>query len=423
MHSKDSQPIGKIAQRLSLRTVLFVVLIIPGLAHAHFSYSDPRIIHLVEQDSSHSSVLVRMPAPLAFLPDDWSGEEDARIPPFAVESQGTILLDAEAINISRETIKRQLDKVLTLSVNGHDVNTRVTQFRIWSDTQRPRFGTLKTARASFDKPSEIELATEASYFDLTLDVQLQADVGNLSEQIQIESTLGKRFRVMEKLGTVIKLHRQESTETKAAIGLVDISFPKNITKLQGYLEAFHIGAKHIYLGFDHLGIILLIAIAAPGWRKALVWASAFTVGHMVTLIAGLYGFAPTSNWFVPVVELSIVISIVVAGFLVFLKRYHSISIVSLMIIGLIHGYGFAAASSEALFVGQIDPIDFAFFALGLELCQFAVYTIVLPLIVALDRVNTFRFSWRRASALYIAITALFAVVLRFIEVSNNFTAI
>jgi hypothetical protein len=54
--------------------------LLPDRADAHFSYADPRIVHIAENDEGGIAILVRMPAPLALLPADWQGAEDTRIP-------------------------------------------------------------------------------------------------------------------------------------------------------------------------------------------------------------------------------------------------------------------------------------------------------------------------------------------------------
>ncbi|MCA9233492.1 MAG: HupE/UreJ family protein, partial [Planctomycetales bacterium] len=331
------------------------------------------------------------------------------------------VLNLTAVANGGAAMREQLNKAVTLWAGGRHVGTRVEQWRFWSDNARPRFGTLKSALAAFDAPIDQPETLRASYFDLTLDVIMTVPLTSLSAELRLESQLGHRFRVMDKLGTVVKLHRKNATETRAALGVLDVSFPSIAGKLELFLEAALTGAKHIYRGLDHLAMIVLIAIAAFSWRQALIWASAFTLGHMMTLVAGLYGVAPASVWFVPMVELAIALSIVAAGVVVFLRQGHALSWVGLLFVGLIHGYGFAASASEALFAGQIDPMNLAAFALGLELCQFAVYALVLPLILLFDRASSpIRVNWRRAAAFGIAISASIVAISRFSETSNVF---
>ena len=401
----------------SKRCVLLICLAclatsgLAGIASAHFSYADPRIVHLAERSDGSLVLLVRMPAPLALLPDDWKGADETRLPPFGQKLGDATVLNRSAVASGDAALRDRLRGALALWVDGQRAETRVENYRFWSDGARPRFGTMKSALAAFDSASSDSQVRSVPYFDLTLDVLISAPTGDLTRELRLESRLGHRFRVIEKLGTVVKLHRDSGTETKAALGVLDVSFPRVSTRWQVLAEAALSGAEHIYRGLDHLAIIVLIAIAAPSWRRALLWASAFTVGHMITLAAGLYGIAPSSAWFVPMVELAIVLSIVAAGAVVFLRRSDALGWIGLLVVGLIHGYGFAASASEALFAGQFDPIDLAAFALGLELCQIAVYALALPLVVLVDRAfPPLRGNWRRALALGLAISASTAAV-------------
>ncbi|WP_171181509.1 HupE/UreJ family protein [Ruegeria sp. HKCCD8929] len=407
--------------RCLLASLFLALFCLSCAANAHFSYSDPRIIHIAERDEGGSVVLIRMPAPLALLPDDWQGSAEQRLPPFGADFNGETVLDVSAVTRGDAALRDRLRRAVALWIGGLPADARVDQYRFWTDDARPRFGTRKAALTAFDAPYDPGALAQLPYFDLTLDVMLSVPLASLSNEVRLTSDLGRQFEVIDKFGTVVKLHRGDATETSAAMGVLDLSFPRTRTKAQILFEAALSGAEHIYRGLDHLAMILLIAIAAKGWRQALSWASAFTLGHMVTLAAGLYGIAPAAAWFVPLVELGIALSIIVAGGAVFLRRDYRFAWAGLLLIGLVHGYGFAASASEALFAGPFDPMDLAAFALGLELCQFAIYALALPMILLVDRIMpAMRFGWRRAVALSVAVAACSAVISRLAEVSGTF---
>ncbi len=406
---------------LALLAALFVLFGLSETAHAHFSYSDPRVLHVAEREDGQVIIMIRMPAPLALLPEDWRGTEETRTPPFARKVGDETILDINAVAARDAALRDLLNDGLVFSLNGGPVETRVEEFRFWSDNARPRFGTLKTALAAFEQPVDGSEGTRAPYFDLTLDVLMVAPDAELNRAVRLESQLGRNFQVMEKLGTVTKLHRNDTTETLAGLGLLDASYPKIATKMEILLNAAFIGAEHIYLGLDHLAMIFLIAIAGSNWRQVLGLATSFTLGHIVTLAAGLYGYAPSAAWFVPLVELGIAVSIIAAGIVIFFRRNHTVNWIGLFVIGTIHGYGFAASASEALFAGDFDPLVLAAFALGLEVTQFAVYGLALPLIIYADRnFSEARFEWRRTVAVSIAGLAGIVVVMRLYEASNVF---
>jgi len=276
-----------------IRNVLLIALAFAAFndaARAHFSYSDPRIVHVMERDGD-AVVLIRMPAPLPLLPEDWQGADDTRVPPFGMASDDAVVLDPAALFEGNDDLRDVLRDSITLRVDGQQIGNRVERYRFHSDAARPRFGTRKSALAAFDAPYAPSDVAKISYFDLTLDVMIRAPDVRISEDVRLTSSLGHSFRVIEKLGTVVKLHRSEGTETQASLGVLDVSLPRVLSQPWALARAALIGAEHIYRGLDHLAIIVLIAIAAGGLWQALGWASAFTLGHMATLVAGLYGVA------------------------------------------------------------------------------------------------------------------------------------
>lgn len=393
-------------------------MIAPQNARAHFSYSDPRIIHVTEGVDGGVEIFMRMPAPLALLPEDWKGSGDTRLPPFAVLTGSGAALDVSAFELTNPEFSTVLERSLTVEMDGETVQPVLRAFRVWHDSDRPRFGTVKTAIAALQSSPEPK---PVPYFDATLDIRLALPGINLNRDMRLTSRLGQNFQVIEKFGTVVKFHRSEGTETKAVIGVLDVSFPHLTTRLQILRDAALSGAEHIYRGLDHLALILLIALAATSWKQALGWASAFTVGHIITLAAGLYGVAPSANWFIPVIEIGIAMSIVLAGVAIFLKANSALGWVGLFFVGLIHGYGFAASAATALFAGDFDPAVLLAFAAGLELCQFAIYALVLPVILLFDRYMPITLvCWRRAVALGIALCAVSATLSRLAVVSGAF---
>ncbi|WP_420326204.1 HupE/UreJ family protein [Mameliella sp.] len=395
-------PNRAVAPLMSLLIAILFALVAPQVARAHFSYSDPRIIHVTEVPEG-LAIFMRLPAPLALLPDDWQGRSETRLPPFAAEADGAVMLDPAALDLSDARVRTALERVLRLYVDGSQTTLEIRAIRLHADDARPRFGTVKTARSGFAAPAAL---APVPFFDSTLDVLLVAP-GGLDSEIRLSSDLGARFEVMERFGTVLKLHRAAGTETGATIGTFDIHFPSTTTRSEMLTKAAFYGAEHIYRGPDHLALILLIALAASHWRQALGWASAFTLGHVVTLAAGLYGIAPSAAWFIPLVELGIALSIVVTGIAIFARGQTAFGWVALLIVGLIHGYGFAASASTAIFAGDFDVRMLMAFALGLELCQFALYALLLPAVLLLDRaLPAMTFSWRRGLAFCVALLAV-----------------
>lgn len=408
--------------RACLLLSAITIICLPGLAQAHFSYSDPRIVHVAENGQGGAVIYIRMPAPLALLPDDWQGAEDPRIiPPYALLVDEEVVLDITAVSNADAALHTRLADSIALWTGDRRADLRVTRYVFRTDNTRPSFGTLKSAREAFEAPADEREVALASYFNLTLDLEIVAPGADLSRELRVESTLGAHFRVIDKLGTVVKLHRNGSTETGAALGVLHASFPGVAAPWKTLLAMASTGAAHIYGGLDHLAIIALIAIGASGWRNALKSASAFTIGHMVTLTAGLYGFAPAAAWFAPAVEVAIALTIAVAGALVLVWRSHAIGWLGMLSIGVVHGYGFASSASGALFAGPVEAMELAAFAVGLEACQFAIYALALPTMLVLDGLF-FRSSldWRRTMTAVIALAACASVIWRLSDAADAF---
>jgi len=198
-----------------------------AVAHAHVIFdADPRIIYVSEQDNSEVLVLVRMPVPLALLPDDWKGHEDPRIPPFGSISENGTKLDLSAVVKNRSALETLLRNGMSISIGGEEVELHIEEYRFWADDSRPNFGTWKAALRSFAAEGHPIETERASYFDLTLDVMITIEGVDLLDHLRIESTLGHQFREMQYNGTVLKLRRNEIVETKGVLGLLDVSFPR-----------------------------------------------------------------------------------------------------------------------------------------------------------------------------------------------------
>lgn len=409
---------------LPVIAVLAAMVLSVQTASAHFlTNANPRIVHVAQSGTDETVILVRMPAPLAFLPGDWAGQDDTRLPPFTMKRDGDLALTPASLSKNDAAVRALLSGSLSVSLSGKPIAMQVTQYRIWARDARPTFGTQNSALAAFEKPYDPESEVPLAYYDLTLDIKITVPSGDLSQQVRLQSALGQNFRVTERLGNVTKLYRAQGVETKAMRGVLDVSFPAFQARSEILLGAAVTGAGHIYRGLDHLALILLIAISAAGWRSALVMASAFTLGHLITLTAGLYGVAPNAVWFVPLVEVAITVSIIIAGIAVCLWKDRAFGWTGLFVIGLIHGYGFASSASEAMFAGQFDALTLIAFAIGLELCQFAIYALVLPLILLADRATAQPAPWRMTVALGIAASAMIATGLRVIDASTAFFVI
>lgn len=154
-----------------------------------------------------------------------------------------------------------------------------------------------------------------------------------------------------------------------------------------------IGIDHILRGWDHLlfiiGLVLLI-----NRRQILGVATAFTVAHSLTL--GLAAFSIINLPSQPV-EILIAMSIVLLGIEIMRKKRGVTSISSkhpyyiALLIGLIHGCGFAGALADIGLPKGMELFSLLLFNLGVELGQFAVIGLTILALTILTKIsNDFR---------------------------------
>ncbi|MEM7045080.1 MAG: HupE/UreJ family protein, partial [Pseudomonadota bacterium] len=139
------------------------------------------------------------------------------------------------------------------------------------------------------------------------------------------------------------------------------------------------GVVHVLGGLDHLLFVICLGLAASSWRRLVFSVTGFTLGHSVTLSAGVFGFLPKSAWFIPTVELGVAVSIVAMAALVLARSSGPTGFAIATALGLLHGFGFAFMLTPMLGDGDV-LLPLAAFNVGIELGQLLI---VLPLVAAL----------------------------------------
>ncbi len=149
----------------------------------------------------------------------------------------------------------------------------------------------------------------------------------------------------------------------------------------------HLGIKHILdiQGYDHiLFIATLVAVyKIKDWKKVIILATAFTLGHTTTLALATLRIINVPQ---ALIEFLIAVTIFVTGFVNLFKkddkfdpRFHWIKYMVAMFFGLIHGMGFSNYLRYLL--GQeaniVKPL--LAFNVGLELGQLVIIITVLTL--------------------------------------------
>ena len=153
--------------------------------------------------------------------------------------------------------------------------------------------------------------------------------------------------------------------------------------MSDFLLYLKLGLTHVldWQAYDHI-LFLIVLVAAynfSNWKRIFILVSLFTVGHTVSLLLVNYSVVTiSSKW----VEFLIPVTILVAAFYNLLtsgknNRSEKVGLFYVITIffGLVHGFGFAAYYK--MITGGNEILPLLEFALGIELAQIIVVTIVL----------------------------------------------
>jgi hypothetical protein len=164
---------------------------------------------------------------------------------------------------------------------------------------------------------------------------------------------------------------------------------------QAFARFVELGFTHILDGADHLLFLLCLILPFRNIRALVLIATAFTVGHSMTLMAAALGYAPQGLWFPPLVETLIAATIVytalenIVGYK--LERRWIVAFA----FGLVHGLGFSFGLQQSLqLAGEHLVTSLLAFNVGIELGQLLVLVLMVPVLelvfryVAAERVGT-----------------------------------
>ena len=159
-----------------------------------------------------------------------------------------------------------------------------------------------------------------------------------------------------------------------------------------------LGALHIWGGFDHVLFLLALLLPAvlrrgsdrwtpvatfkPTLLEVLRVVTAFTVAHSITLGLASFGLVTLPS---RLVESAIALSVVLAAVNNVVPMIGNDRWVAAFALGLLHGFGFAAALGDSgLEGGSLGRTLFGF-NLGVELGQLAIVVVFLPVVYQLRR--------------------------------------
>lgn len=157
--------------------------------------------------------------------------------------------------------------------------------------------------------------------------------------------------------------------------------PERASEQAVFRDYFVLGVEHIFLGMDHLLFVVGMTILVRGGRKLFWTITGFTAAHSVTLALAMLDVIRVPA---PPVDALVALSIVLLA--VEVVQYERIGAETLairapwlvsMIIGLVHGLGFAGSLADYGLPPYARTFSLAAFNLGVEAGQLAIVAALL----------------------------------------------
>jgi HupE/UreJ protein len=167
----------------------------------------------------------------------------------------------------------------------------------------------------------------------------------------------------------------------------------------------YLGAKHMFTGYDHLAFLVGVVFFLYRLKDIVLYVSLFTLGHSLTLLAGVLGGIHANPY---VVDAIIGFSVVYKAFdnMNGFKRFLGFepnTKIAVLIFGLFHGFGLATKLQELDLSKNGLVANILSFNVGVELGQVLALTAVL---IALSYWRTHSGFLRHAFATNIALMAV-----------------
>ena len=141
----------------------------------------------------------------------------------------------------------------------------------------------------------------------------------------------------------------------------------------------YLGAKHMVTGYDHLLFLVGVIFFLYKLRDVVLYVSLFTIGHSLTLLAGVLGGIQANGYLVDaVIGLSVVYKAFenMGGFEKVLG-FRPDTRVAVMVFGLFHGFGLATKLQELALPQNGLVTNIVSFNVGVEIGQMLALTAVL----------------------------------------------
>jgi hypothetical protein len=141
----------------------------------------------------------------------------------------------------------------------------------------------------------------------------------------------------------------------------------------------YLGAKHMVTGYDHLAFLVGVIFFLYKLKDVVLYVSLFTIGHSVTLLAGVLGGIHANPYLIDaIIGLSVVYKAFdnMDGFKRFLG-FEPNTKLAVLIFGLFHGFGLATKLQELDLSKNGLVTNIVSFNVGVEVGQVLALTAVL----------------------------------------------
>src|SRR5262249_18613263 len=141
----------------------------------------------------------------------------------------------------------------------------------------------------------------------------------------------------------------------------------------------YLGAKHMFTGYDHLAFLVGVIFFLYRLKDIVLYVSLFTIGHSITLLAGVLGGVHANSYLIDaIIGFSVVYKAFdnMDGFRRFLG-FEPNTKLAVLIFGLFHGFGLATKLQELDLSKNGLVANILSFNVGVELGQVLALTAVL----------------------------------------------
>ena len=412
--------------------VISVLLLQCSNSLAHFKLNlNIRVVH-VEHTDVGLSVYMRLPMPYLVADRVGPRQSDGNRAPAPYTTNG--MVDGELLHyVDYQALEDDPIGLGEFAAQGHTISRgdttllpTVEAVAVYTGISQPPFSTLGEAKLAFANNEMAPVFPAPFVGDAVVDVWLNYRGIAGGNEFRISSNLNPGLPGQEDTANLIVDYADPQPRIFRIKGLLEQ--PVAITRSTWAASKTFIveGVRHILGGYDHV-LFVVCLVLGTGTLPILLWrVTGFTVGHMFTLTLGFFGFVPRANWFVPLVELGIALSIIVAAVYALMQNRSSHKgVLMTVLIGMLHGLGFSFVLREILGVNSPNLwMSLLSFNIGVELGQVGIVLLVWSLLYLISR----RFNHAEEFVRWIIALSCIGIAAywtgqRGIELFNAFTAV